>query len=98
MVRAGSFRKAKPVTARGSGRSMRMAMRSPGFGAKTVVSRRVRLNGGKDTLSILPHFLVPNLNLAPNLYQIRLAGQSEKRTMPGHDVSPHRGTRVATGC
>src|SRR5271170_2797181 len=73
MVRAGSFRKAKPVTARGSGRSMRMAMRSPGLGAKTVVSRRVRLNGGNDFLSILHHFLVldnhlsPNLSLNPNL-------------------------------
>src|SRR5271170_1334380 len=73
MVRAGSFRKAKSLTARGSGRSMRMATRSPGFGAKTVVSRRVRLNGGKDNLSIVQHFLAPNPNhnpkLAPNLYQ-----------------------------
>src|SRR5690242_20019969 len=53
MVKPGSFKKTKSLNSVGSGRSMSMATRSPGFGAKTVVNRRVRLNGANFCLSML---------------------------------------------
>src|SRR5437868_1804677 len=46
MDRSGFFKKPKSLASRGSSRSIRIQIRSPGFGSKTVVSSRVRLKGG----------------------------------------------------
>src|ERR1051325_5414612 len=63
MGNVGFFRNANPMTSLTFGRSIKIATLVPGFGAKTVRKRRVRLNSGKDlsdvSMQIVRRHVVP---------------------------------------